>query len=986
LKWIIQKQKLSQDIYLIGEPGPYSRQLALIYCQLTKREVEYVVLSRDISDGDLKQRREIINNTVKYIDQQCVRAAIHGRVLILDGIQKAERNVLPLLNNLLENREMELDNKRFLTNPDRFDLLKDQNQNVIRVSEQFQVIAIGLPVPKNEGFPLDPPFRSRFQSRYISIPDYETQSLYYKQKYFSKFADISFLETILKISFVLRNVKSDQGMKILDFPSYLDRIMELKLTFNHIKIIKLIEFCYPPAFIESYDQQMKNICFAIFKRFGVDTDDDNDYAFIKVLDSGRDENGSYKNLNFGYLACSEKMKYETKRIHSGPFIAKNDPKFVLTPYHKKLVAEILLATAVGHVCLIGDQGTGKSVLVRHIASVLGYNVMYLSVFRDMSTRDFFQTRDTDSKGNTLWKNSTLISAALNGHLCILDPVECLSPGVLASLQRLLVDQETTLPDGKLLVSKKRFESILKEMNIDHLELNRNRVYQIDPAFRVFVMGRPFNTMNGKKVWINGEILTMFSFVCVREMKYEEEYQVVSSTFPKIKMDLIKTVVRIAEQVRSEENVNKGVIFSTRQVMRVCKRLGQFNDDCVHALLLKVFLYSFLPLENKELLLEYLKSLSVVPKTAKKEDLKCEIVKKSGQRYLQIGNISYPVAINSDPTLVPNVLFYQNQKQVKIMQDILKDYILGEHILVIGSQGVGKNKIVDYFLQLLNLPREYIQLHRDTTVSSLTVNPTIVDGVLKFEDSALVRAVRYGYVLVVDEVDKAQTYVTSILKTLVDDGEMALSDGRRIMSKENISRQQTENSSVIKNKNIILIHDSFRMILLANKPGFPFLGNDFYKEIGDVFATHCVENPDFDSEYSLLKNYGKDVPDVLLNKLISSFQQLRLLVDEGVIAYPYSTRELVNVVKHLQEYPEDGVPRALQNVFDFDKEEEVMEILVDTMNKNGIPIGHQEYKVSMGEIKTLNDPVLIEKWRLDKYTITIKPTIKDLNIRVSKLLI
>lgn len=27
------------------------------------------------------------------------------------------------------------------------------------------------------------------------------------------------------------------------------------------------------------------------------------------------------------------------------------------------------------------------------------------------------------------------------------------------------------------------------------------------------------------------------------------------------------------------------------------------------------------------------------------------------------------------------------------------------------QGVGKNKIADRFLQLLNLPREYLQLHR-----------------------------------------------------------------------------------------------------------------------------------------------------------------------------------------------------------------------------------------------------------------------------------
>ena len=43
-----------------------------------------------------------------------MRAAVHGRILVIDGIERAERNVLPTLNNLLENREMGLDDGRFL--------------------------------------------------------------------------------------------------------------------------------------------------------------------------------------------------------------------------------------------------------------------------------------------------------------------------------------------------------------------------------------------------------------------------------------------------------------------------------------------------------------------------------------------------------------------------------------------------------------------------------------------------------------------------------------------------------------------------------------------------------------------------------------------------------------------------------------------------------------------------------------------------------
>ncbi|KAI4792458.1 hypothetical protein KUCAC02_033369 [Chaenocephalus aceratus] len=128
LRWIMQKDLLGQDVFLIGPPGPLRRSIAMQYLELTKREVEYVSLSRDTTETDLKQRREIRSGTAFYIDQSsgasgrdvssenkcAVRAAVLGRVLVLEGLEKAERNVLPVLNNLLENREMQLEDGRFL--------------------------------------------------------------------------------------------------------------------------------------------------------------------------------------------------------------------------------------------------------------------------------------------------------------------------------------------------------------------------------------------------------------------------------------------------------------------------------------------------------------------------------------------------------------------------------------------------------------------------------------------------------------------------------------------------------------------------------------------------------------------------------------------------------------------------------------------------------------------------------------------------------
>lgn len=54
---------------------------------------------------------------------------------------------------------------------------------LVRVSEDFRVIALGLPSPRYPGHPLDPPFRSRFQARHISPPSFEV-SIFKKQVFF----------------------------------------------------------------------------------------------------------------------------------------------------------------------------------------------------------------------------------------------------------------------------------------------------------------------------------------------------------------------------------------------------------------------------------------------------------------------------------------------------------------------------------------------------------------------------------------------------------------------------------------------------------------------------------------------------------------------------------------------------------------------------------------------------------------------------------
>jgi hypothetical protein len=70
-------------------------------------------------------------------------------------LQNAERNVLPLLNNLLENREMALDDGSFMAAPtglrpeegEELEPEPEARRKVLHCDAGFVVVAIGWPQP-----------------------------------------------------------------------------------------------------------------------------------------------------------------------------------------------------------------------------------------------------------------------------------------------------------------------------------------------------------------------------------------------------------------------------------------------------------------------------------------------------------------------------------------------------------------------------------------------------------------------------------------------------------------------------------------------------------------------------------------------------------------------------------------------------------------------------------------------------------------------
>jgi MoxR-like ATPase len=453
LRWLMQKDQLRQDSFLIGQPGAFRRHLALSFAELTQREVEYLCLTRDTTESDIKQRREIVAASVVYANQCAVNAALNGRILIIEGIEKAERNLLPILNNLLENREINLDDGHFLVAPERYDKLASlsggadskslANLNLLRVHEDFRVIAIGLPVPKYKGNSLDPPLRSRFQAHLVPMPDYTDFLNYVKST--NQRVDEQLLKNLCDFGYSFYQPEI-AALNLLDFPveniDKLARIMNKCVPVagnssapynpSFLNTGKLINKLYPYRLILKDEEANKKFYSDLLTKFDLpkpdfvaksEKENEIDYKLVSVENSLTSE--AEKTVKF-YSGKGKELSMNLTRGNKREASSMNEAKklqkdeFIINDYHSSQLVDMMLSHGGGHdFCLVGGQGCGKTELVKQFADKLDYNMHTVYLYKDMSSRELLQQRVTLPNGDTKWQNSPIIDGAINGDLVVL---------------------------------------------------------------------------------------------------------------------------------------------------------------------------------------------------------------------------------------------------------------------------------------------------------------------------------------------------------------------------------------------------------------------------------------------------------------------------------------------------------------------------------------------------------------------------------------
>ncbi|OQR77160.1 hypothetical protein BIW11_00481 [Tropilaelaps mercedesae] len=904
LRWLLQKDKLGQDVFLLGPPGSARRRVVFAYLEYTGREAEYVSLSADTTDSDLKQYRELSSSQAGWRDQAAVRAATEGRVLVLDGVERAERNLLPLINNLLENREMQLDDGGFLLRFDKFDALAKEvgldrlrEWGMRRVHEDFRVVALGLPVPPFKGNTLDPPFRSRFQCKFLKFPDFEDALT--ELTALTSVTDAAELRQMLNVVYTINTPQlQDLGLPFFSYDSCqrMAKLVELGSSFSDA-----LDIVYPSFHLsDEARQSLSKIVEKQFKttrRRGFRGVTATRTKAFHITPAGSDDQG-----------CVQSRRLSD--FSSG---------LVLTSSFIRAADSLARALSVGDVCVVGPRGSGKNTLARFTAERLGYapeSIQRIALYKDMSGRELLQSRQLED-ATTVWRDSPIVEAALKGDCLILDGIDVLDPTVLTSLQSLIFERELWLSDGTKLLRRDRW---------DKLD-NTGTARPVHPNFKLVALAEPSKSDSTDRNWLSPEVSSMFMTLYVPTLPADEEQKVLSALAGiQPPAELLKAVSSLRDSTDAALRSLSGCL-STRQLIRMCRKLSAYPNSSLYELLAEATLIKFAPQLTRTAFDESLSACGIRPSDNGKSP-QADLDMKIDAETVSIGDIVLPRILDHNaPAKIPSTLYFKNSRQLQQLYRIAQDMILGEHLLLVGNQGVGKNKIIDYLLAMCNRPREYMQLHRDSTVASLSVQPQLIDGSIVYQDSPLMKALMEGHVAVIDETDKAPVQVVRILHSLLARGEMQLSDGRRVVRKP----------KELVGPHEIPMHANFQAIVLANRPGFPFMGHDFFPLVGDALAVHSIDAPDAMSERALLANYAPNLTAEQLAQLVDLFADLRDLHNSGQIGYPFSTRELVNVARHLSAFPDDGVLQALANVVDFDMYEPNARKLIGTVIRSyGIP--------------------------------------------------
>jgi MoxR-like ATPase len=254
----------------------------------------------------------------------------------------------------------------------------------------------------------------------------------------------------------------------------------------------------------------------------------------------------------------------------------------------------------------------------------------------------------------------------------------------------------------------------------------------------------------------------------------------------------------------------------------------------------------------------------------------------------------------------------------VLKAMLQEHFADRNILLLSKKGEGNSANANRFAAMLGYPIHLFATYKDMSSLDLLVRGTTnaETGETCWEESPLIEAARKGHVCILDGIEKLRPDVLASLSSIVNDRELWLPDGRRLVRGDSTTTTTTTEDV---DPRLVAIHPSFRLIALAStsQTNTSWLSED----VISMFSTILIPVPSRNCTKAILSSATKLLEIQDSEKVVASMLEFRDALTEEVASdcgvAPLSTRNMIRVMRllssHSTSQPYYGLYEALCSV-------------------------------------------------------------------------